>query len=238
MKKKLLEVNRMNVFYDKTQVLWDLSLDVEESEIVMIGGSNGAGKSTFLKTISGLLKPQSGLIRFKGDRIEGLQAHTLVDRGISLIPEGGRVFPQMTVRDNLMLGCYLNKNDNSNKLRLNWVLELFPDLAKKENQYAHTLSGGQRQMLATGIGLMSQPQLLMIDEPSSGLAPFLVKHLLSMIKEIRNSGLTVLLVEQNVRAALNTADRGFILENGRIILEGTSKYLKNNEHVIKAYLGG
>jgi branched-chain amino acid transport system ATP-binding protein len=233
----LLEVSGLNVSYSKTQVLWDLSIAIEKGEIVMIAGSNGAGKSTLLKTIVGLIPPQRGTIRFKEKNINGLPTHTLVAQGISLIPEGGRVFPGMTVSDNLDLGMYQERGLKNKQETQEWVYQLFPVLRERKKQYASTLSGGQRQMLAVAIGLMSRPELLLIDEPSSGLAPLLVKNLLNMIEQIRETGVTILLVEQNVRAALGISDRGYVLENGRRILEGTNEELRTNEHVKKAYLG-
>jgi branched-chain amino acid transport system ATP-binding protein len=233
----LLEVSELNVAYSKTQVLWDLSIAIEEGEIVMIAGSNGAGKSTLLKTIVGLIPPRTGVVRFKDRKINGVPTHTLVREGISLIPEGGRVFPGMTVSDNLDLGMYQERRTEKKLETRQWVYQLFPILRERKNQYAKTLSGGQRQMLAVAIGLMSRPDLLLIDEPSSGLAPMLVKNLLNMIREIRDRGVTILLVEQNVRAALGIADRGYVLENGRMMLEGTNQELRSNEHVKTAYLG-
>jgi len=233
----LLDVSGLNVAYSKTQVLWDLSIGIERDEIVMIAGSNGAGKSTLLKTISGVITPLTGTIRFKDREIEGLPAHTIVVQGISHIAEGGRVFPTMSVGENLDLGGYRETSLKRKQETLEWIYGLFPVLKERRKQYAKTLSGGQRQMLAVAIGLMSHPELLLIDEPSSGLAPVLVKNLLNMIKEIRNTGVTILLVEQNVRAALRISDRGYVLENGRMMLEGTSEELRTNAHVKKAYLG-
>jgi len=233
----LLDITGLNVSYGKTRVLWNVSLGIESLEIVVVAGSNGAGKSTLLKSICGVKDTDGGTICFNGMRIDGLPTHRIVSQGISLIPEGGRVFPSMTVEENLDLGGYQERSIDRKQKSIEWVFQLFPVLREKRNQRARTLSGGQRQMLAVGIGLVPHPKVLLIDEPSSGLAPKLVKSLFRMIEEIRTKGIAVLLVEQNVRAALEIAERGYVLENGRMILEGTSKDLKTNDHVKKAYLG-
>jgi len=233
----LLEVEKINVAYGKAQVLWEVSLAVAPAEIVIIAGSNGAGKSTLLKTIIGILKPVSGTVRFSGEKINGMSPYNVVARGISLIPEGQKVFPHLSVKDNLEMGGYLVKSREGREEAVNEVYQLFPDLHKKRNDFARTLSGGQRQMLAVGIGFMSRPQLLLVDEPSCGLSPLMLQYLLEMIGKVREKGLSVLLVEQNIRSALKIADRGYVLENGRIILEGSVDSLKSNEYVKEAYLG-
>ncbi|MEW6275298.1 MAG: ABC transporter ATP-binding protein [Bacillota bacterium] len=233
----LLEVEKINFSYGKTRVLWDISLTVAPAEIVIIAGSNGAGKSTLLKTVVGLCKPVSGTIKFDGERIHGMPPFDLVARGLTLIPEGNRVFPHLSVSDNLELGGYLVKSKESKEEVLREVYQLFPDLYKKRNEPARTLSGGQRQMLAIGMGMMSRPKLLLIDEPSCGLSPLMLQYLLAMIKKLSEKGLSILLVEQNIRSALKIADRGYVLENGKIILGGTGEFLKTNAYVRKAYLG-
>ncbi|MCZ7663175.1 MAG: ABC transporter ATP-binding protein [Thermoleophilia bacterium] len=233
----MLRVENLCAGYGPTRVLWDVGLAVEEHETVIIAGSNGAGKSTLLKCIAGVMEPQAGAITFKEQRIEGRPAYDLVARGLSLIPEGGRVFPHMSVADNLQMGAHLLRDRAARQAALDSVYHLFADLYEKRNQYARTLSGGQRQMLAIGIGLMSRPALLMVDEPSSGLSPLLVGYLMDMLTKVTDSGLSVLLVEQNIRSALEIADRGYVMENGRIIMEGTSSALKENDFVREAYLG-
>ena len=233
----LLEVERLDVAYDKVQILWDVSLNIDSSEIVIIVGPNGAGKSTLLKAITGIVAPHKGSIRFKGHDLVGLPTHEVVGKGVSLIPAGAQIFPGMTVSDNLYLGNYQDRKRDEREDTLEWIYGLFPVLREKKSQIAGTLSGGQRQMLALGIGLMSRPDILLIDEPSSGLAPKLVSQLMGIIRQIRKSGLTVMLVEQNVHAALTVADRGYVLENGRITFQGDKQALSSDEHVREAYLG-
>jgi branched-chain amino acid transport system ATP-binding protein len=233
----MLEVNKINVFYGDAQALWDVTFKVDKGEIVTIVGANGAGKSTTLKTIGGVLRPRPGEITFLGKRIDALPAHKTVEEGIAHIMEGRRLFPYMTVQENLELGAYNPKAWMKRKETLEWVYELFPILKERKDQLAGTLSGGEQQMLAIGRGLMSMPKLLMLDEPSLGLAPKLVMQVFDIIKKINEQGITILLVEQNVQHALTLADRGYVLENGRIAMEGTGEELLKNPHVKKVYLG-
>jgi branched-chain amino acid transport system ATP-binding protein len=233
----MLKVNKIKTFYGKVGVLWDVSLNVDEKEIVALVGSNGAGKTTMLNTISGLLHPASGTLEFLGRRIEGMSPHLIVQLGISHVPEGGKPFPDMTVHENLEMGAYISETWKKKKEMLDHVYHTFPRLKERAGQVAKTLSGGERQMLAMGRSLMSRSRLCMFDEPSYGLAPLLVKELFGFIKTLSEQGITILLVEQNIRHALEVADRGYVLENGRIVLEGESKGLLQNDHVKKAYLG-
>lgn len=233
----MLKINNLKTFYGKVAVLWDVSLRVDESEIVALVGSNGAGKTTMLNTISGLLHPASGTLEFLGRRIEGMSPHRIVQLGISHVPEGGKPFPDMTVHENLEMGAYVSEAWKSKKEMLDRVYLTFPRLKARKGQLARTLSGGERQMLAMGRSLMSRSRLCMFDEPSYGLAPLLVRELFDIIKRLCEQGITILLVEQNIRHALEVADRGYVLENGRIVLEGESKWLLQNDHVKKAYLG-
>jgi branched-chain amino acid transport system ATP-binding protein len=233
----MLEINNINTFYGKAQVLWDVCLRVKESEIVALVGSNGAGKTTLLNTISGILTPASGSIEFLGKRIEGLSPHTIVEMGISQVPEGGRLFTDMTVLENLEIGAYLPHAWRIRKETLAQVYKLFPVLKEREKQLARTLSGGEHQMLAMGRGLMSRPKLCVLDEPSYGLAPMYVEEVFRIIKSLKEQGITILLIEQNVRHTLETADRACVLENGRIVLDGCCEELLESDHVRKAYLG-
>ena len=233
----MLEVKGLDVYYGNIQALRNLSLGVREGEVVTIIGANGAGKTTTLKTIIGLLSPAAGEIRFLGERTDGVRAAQLVRRGLALVPEGRRIFPRLSVLDNLILGSYVRR-DQEVARDLAYVLELFPRLAERRRQPAGTLSGGEQQMLAMGRGLMSRPKLMLLDEPSMGLAPILVKQIFETIKEVNRQGTTILLVEQNARLALKVADRGYVLENGVVALEGSAGELVRNEQVIKAYLGG
>ena len=233
----MLQVRNVCTLYGKAQALWDVSLDVNDAEIVALVGSNGAGKTTLLKTISGQLRPASGSVGFLGRRIDGLPPHLVVELGISHIPEGGRVFSEMTVRENLDMGAYPRTAWNRKKETREKVYGLFPLLKERERQLARTLSGGERQMLAIGRGLMSRPRLCLFDEPSYGLAPLLVAEIFRIIQGLREQGNTVFLIEQNVRRALEIADRAYVLENGRICLEGACGELVQSEHVKKAYLG-
>jgi len=233
----LLTVDKINVFYGDAQALWNVGFKVDKGEIVTIVGSNGAGKTTTLKAISGLLHPNSGVINFLGSRIDNLLPHHIIDLGIAQIPEGRRLFPYMNVLENLEMGAYTRRAREKKKDTLEWVYQLFPILKERKNQLAGTLSGGEQQMLAIGRGLMSRPQLLMLDEPSLGLAPKLVLTVFETVKKINEEGVTVLLVEQNVRHALELANRGYTLETGRIVLEGEGKKLIANEHIKKTYLG-
>jgi branched-chain amino acid transport system ATP-binding protein len=233
----MLEVCDVTTPYDMTQALWDVCLEVNESEIVALIGSNGAGKTALLKTISGLLSPVSGTVTFLGKRIDGLPPHTIVELGISHVPEGGNVFPEMTVYENLEMGAYPLHAWEQKDQTLEQVYQIFPMLKERARQLARTLSGGERQMLAIGRGLMSKPKLCLLDEPSYGLAPLLVSDIFRIIKELRDQGITVLLIEQNVRHTLETADRAYVLENGRICLEGPCDELLQSDFVRKAYLG-
>jgi len=230
-------MDRINAFYGKVRVLWDLTLKIEEKEIVALVGANGTGKTTTLHTIAGLVHPASGSLEFSGKRIDGMPPYQIVQLGICYIPEGGKPFPDMTVRENLEMGAYPYTTWKNKEETLDQVYQIFPRLKERARQLARTLSGGERQMLAMARGLMSKPKLCMFDEPSYGLAPLLVKVLFQFIRDFREKGMTILLVEQNVRQALEIADRSYVLENGRITLEGESKELLQNDHVKKAYLG-
>jgi branched-chain amino acid transport system ATP-binding protein len=233
----MLAVSDLNVFYGKSQALRDVSLKVEEKEIVALVGINGAGKTTLLNTISGLIRPASGSVEFQGQRIDRLAPHRIMNLGICQIPEGRKLFSDMTVGDNLEMGAYSSKAWKKKKETLERVYRIFPVLKERRGQSARKLSGGERQMVAIGRGLMSVPSLCMFDEPSYGLAPKLFSEVLDVIKQLREQGITILLVEQNVRNTLEVADRAYVLENGRIVLEGTGKDLLQNEQVKTAYLG-
>ncbi len=233
----MLEVSKVNTFYGKVQALWDISLTVGEAEIVALIGANGAGKTTLLNAISGLLQPASGTIEFDGQRIDGLQPHNIVDMGLSHIPEGRRLFTDMSVHENLEMGAYTSRAWKSRHETFERVYKSFPILKERAKQLARTLSGGEQQMLAMGRGLMPMPKLCMFDEPSFGLAPMLVLEVFQVIQSLREQGMTILLIEQNVRHTLEIADRAYVLENGRIVLEGDSKQLLEEETVKKAYLG-
>lgn len=234
----MLTINSMDVFYGAIHALKDISLEVGEGEIVTLIGANGAGKSTILRTISGLLKPKNGTIGFEGKEIAGMAAQDIVRLGISQVPEGRRVFANMSVLENLELGAYVRNDKKEVQEDLEKVFERFPRLLERRRQLAGTLSGGEQQMLVMGRALMSRPRLLLLDEPSMGLAPLLVKELFSIIKEINAGGTTVLLVEQNAHLALSIAHRAYVLETGRITLAGEAKALAASEEVRKAYLGG
>lgn len=233
----MLEVNKLNTFYGQIQALWDVSIKVNETEIVALIGANGAGKSTLLHTISGLIRPTSGSITFLGQRIDGLSSHIIVELGISHIPEGRRLFTDMSVRENLEMGAYPSRAWKQKEGTLEQVFTVFPRLKEREKQLARTLSGGEQQMLAMGRGLMSRPKLCIIDEPSNGLAPKLVLEVFQVIESLREQGITILLIEQNVRHTLEIADRAYVLENGRVVLEGSCGECLESEHVRKAYLG-
>lgn len=232
----MLSVKDMNVYYGAIHALKGVSIDVQEGEIVTLIGANGAGKSTILKTLSGLLKPKSGEIRFLDKSIAGLAAQTIVKNGISHCPEGRRVFANMSVEENLNLGAFLRK-DKEVKKDLDSVYERFPRLLERRKQLAGTLSGGEQQMLAIGRALMARPKLLLLDEPSMGLAPLLVKEIFNIIEEIHQTGTTVLLVEQNAHQALKIADRAYVIETGKIVLSGTAAELADSDEIKKAYLG-
>jgi len=233
----MLEAKNVKTFYGKVGVLWEVSFKVDENAIIALVGSNGAGKTTVLNTISGLLRPASGSLEFLGRRIDGMSPHEIVKLGISYVQEGGKPFPDMTVHENLEMGAYISETWKKKKETLDQVYQIFPRLRERSGQLARTLSGGERQMLAMGRSLMSRSRLCMFDEPSYGLAPLLVKELFDFIRRLREQGITILLVEQNVRNALEIADRAYVLENGRIVLEAESKKLLENDHIKKAYLG-
>jgi len=234
----MLQVTDLNVFYGAIHAVKDISLEVADGEIVTLIGSNGAGKSTTLRTISGLLKPKSGKIIYDGEDITGVAAHKLVGKGLIQVPEGRHVFSNMSVMENLELGAYLRKDKEGIKKDMDEAFEKFPRLLERKGQIAGTLSGGEQQMLAMARALMSKPKLLLLDEPSMGLAPLLVKEIFNIIKEINAVGTTVLLVEQNANMALSIADKAYVLETGRIVKAGTARELAASEDVQKAYLGG
>lgn len=234
--KELLKITNLNAGYGKVIVLRDVNLQINEGEIVAVIGPNGAGKSTLLKNISGLIQPTSGKIIFKDQDITGHPAHKAAGAGISFVPEGGRPFPNMTIYENLCIGAYTRRENLKTNI-LDDIFELFPILKERQKQYARTLSGGQKQMLAIGRGLASRPSLLMLDEPSLGLAPILVKEIYEKLQKLRNFGLTVLLVEQDTSHALKLADRGYVLENGVVCMEGNGTELAHSEHIKTHYLG-
>lgn len=233
----MLDVCDVTIPYEMTQALWDVCIEVNESEIVALIGSNGAGKTALLNVISGVLHPVSGSVEFLGSRIDDLPAHVIVEMGISHVPEGGKVFPEMSVYENLEMGAYPIHAWNQKEKTLELVYDVFPILKERAGQLARTLSGGERQMLAIGRGLMSMPRLCLLDEPSYGLAPMMVSEIFRIIRDLREQGITVLLIEQNVRHTLETADRAYVLENGRICLEGACDELLQSDFVKKAYLG-
>ena len=233
----LLSVQDLHVYYGSIHAIKGVSFEVNEGEIVTLIGANGAGKSTTLNTISGILKPRSGNIEFEGNSIVGVPAHKVISHGMALCPEGRRVFQQLTVEENLEMGGYTRTKDEIAE-SLQDVYQRFPRLKERYKQVAGTLSGGEQQMLAMGRALMSRPKLLMLDEPSMGLAPILVEQIFEIIKELHAAGTTILLVEQNARMALSTADRAYVLETGNISMNGDAKDLLHDERVRKAYLGG
>ena len=233
----ILKVEDLNVYYGAIHAVKDVSFQVNEGEIVTLIGANGAGKSTILKTVAGLLSPRTGTIQFMNEQLGSIRPHKIVTRGLALVPEGRAIFQQMSVKDNLKMGAYTRpagEMDDS----IAEVYDRFPRLAERKNQIASTLSGGEQQMLAIGRALMSKPKLLMLDEPSMGLAPILVDQIFDIIQELNQRGTTILLVEQNAQMALSVAHRGYVLETGRIVAADTGTQLKNNESVKKAYLGG
>jgi branched-chain amino acid transport system ATP-binding protein len=234
----MLKIEDINVYYGAIHALKGISVEVKEGEIVTLIGANGAGKSTILRTISGLLRAKTGNITFEGKSIASVAAEDIVRLGISQVPEGRRIFANMTVEENLEMGAYIRKDKAGIRKDIDKVFERFTRLGERRTQVAGTLSGGEQQMLAIGRGLMSQPRLMLLDEPSMGLAPLLVKEIFSIIKEINASGTTILLVEQNAHMALSIAHQAYVLETGRITLAGTAKDLAASEAVQKAYLGG
>jgi branched-chain amino acid transport system ATP-binding protein len=233
----MLEVKNICTGYGGIQVLWDVSLEVKDGELVALVGANGAGKSTLLKTIAGILRQSSGQISFESKRIESLPASAVVARGLALVPEGRRVFPYMTVRENLEMGAYTVKSQEEAQANLERVFGLFPKLKERQKQLAGTFSGGEQQMLVIGRALMSKPRFLMLDEPSLGLQPTIVANVFESLAILHAQGVTMLLVEQNVRKSLQIAQRGYVLEHGRVVLAGDSKSLLADEGVRRAYMG-
>ena len=233
----MLRIDNLRVNYGGIEAVKDISFEVPEGKIVTLIGANGAGKSTTLRAIAGLVKPASGRIHLQAEDITALSPDRIVSKGITLVPEGRRVFPDLTVLENLKIGAYLRSDKEGIAHDLDWVYELFPRLKERSWQAAGTLSGGEQQMLAVGRALMSRPKLMMMDEPSLGLAPLIVREIFEIIKEINRQGVTILLIEQNANMALQTADLGYVLETGRITLSGPGKELMANEAVKKAYLG-
>ncbi len=233
----VLEVDGLHVFYGAIHAIKGISFKVDKGKVITLIGANGAGKTTTLSTIVGLVKSKRGRIIFEDKEIQNLPPHTINRLGISLVPEGRRIFPNLTVMENLMMGAYNRKDKEGIKQDLEWVFSLFPRLAERKNQLGGTLSGGEQQMLAISRALMNRPKLLMMDEPSLGLAPILVEEVFEIIKKLNSEGITILLVEQNAVGALNISHYGYVLETGSITLEGHSKELLKNEEVKKAYLG-
>jgi len=233
----MLKIEGVDVYYGDVQALWNVSLQVNQGEIVTLVGANGAGKTTTVKTVSGLLKPARGTIEFEGERIDDKPAHEVPARGIAHVPEGRRLFPLMTVKENLEMGAMIPEAKRHREETLEQIYKILPRLKERETQLAETLSGGEQQMLAIGRGLMARPRLLLMDEPSLGLAPILVQQIFDTIRHIHEEGVTLLLIEQNVRRALSVADRAYVLENGRIVLNGSGRELLESDHVKRAYLG-
>lgn len=233
----MLEVQNIHTYYDNIHALKGISLNVNEGEIVTLIGANGAGKSTTLKTISGLTKPREGVVSLHGNPLHTLPAHKIVEQGIIMVPEGRRVFAVLTVLENLEMGAFVRNDKQAIAQDLEKVFALFPRLKERRNQLAGTLSGGEQQMLATGRGLMGRPRILLLDEPSMGLAPVLVDLIFDTIQQLHQQGTTILLVEQNARMALQVADRGYVLQSGEIVLSDSAENLRANESVQKAYLG-
>lgn len=234
----ILHVENLNVYYGAIHAVKGISFDVEEGEVVTLIGANGAGKSTTLNTVAGLLKPREGVVEFEGKSLLGIAPHAIVGKGIALCPEGRRVFLQMSVRENLEMGAFTRTDSAEVAQSLEDVFKRFPRLKERENQVAGTLSGGEQQMLAMGRALMSKPRLLMLDEPSMGLAPILVQEIFDIIEQLHSAGTTVLLVEQNARMALKVADRAYVLETGKVSMSGKASELASDERVKQAYLGG
>ena len=233
----VLKISDLRVSYGGIEALKGISMEVQQGEIVTLIGANGAGKSTTLRAISGLVRPAAGRIEFLGKDITGMDTQKVVEGGISLVPEGRRVFPNLTVLENLKIGAYLRKDDAGIKTDLLEVFDLFPRLKEREWQLAGTLSGGEQQMLAVGRAMMAKPRVMMMDEPSLGLAPLVVRNIFSIITELKKRGMTILLIEQNANAALKCADYGFVLETGRITMQGTGAQLLSDPRVKEAYLG-
>ena len=233
----MLKIDKLNFSYDDLKVLWDIEMEVNEGEIVTVVGANGAGKSTTLKNISRLVAPNSGTISFNGTRLNDLESHQVAELGIIQVPEGRKIFSEMTVVENLRMGSYLKSTRGDREANIERVFNLFPRLKERAKQLGGTMSGGEQQMLAIARGLMCNPKVLLLDEPSLGLAPLLVKFIFEIITEINKQGVTILLVEQNVYQSLRISHRAYVLETGRVVLSGTGEGLLNNEHVRKAFLG-
>ena len=233
----MLEIENLSSAYGMVQILNGVNFKVEEKEIVSIIGPNGAGKTTLVKTIMGFLHPKTGSIKFKGENIDKMSTYEIVKKGLTMIPEGREIFPRMSVEENLQLGAYSIKDKAKIKETKEKVFDIFPVLKKKEKALAQTLSGGEQQMLVICRSLMSNPQLLILDEPSLGLAPIIVEKVLDTVRTINEEGVTILLVEQNIHDSLNVADRGYVLEEGKIVLEGKSRELLSNSHIKEVYLG-
>jgi branched-chain amino acid transport system ATP-binding protein len=233
----MLNITNLDSGYDFLQVLWDVNLTVEKGELVALIGPNGAGKSTTMRTVAGLVKPMGGEVTFNGESIGGLSAHTISRMGISYVSEALNLFTDMSVRENLLLGAYAVKEKETQLETLDYIFELFPRLAERKKQLAGTMSGGERKMLAIARGIMSNPTLMLVDEPSLGLQPNLVYDVFDALLTLIDEGVTILLVEQNVNATLDITDRAYILEQGKIVMEGPSKEMKQNQHVRNAYLG-
>jgi branched-chain amino acid transport system ATP-binding protein len=233
----MLTIDKLNYSYGDMQVLWDIDLQVSEGEIVTVVGANGAGKSTTLKNISRLARPQSGSITFQGNDLKGLEPHDVVELGIVQVPEGRKIFPEMTVLENLRMGSFIKSARPDREINVERVFTMFPRLKEREKQLGGTMSGGEQQMLAIARGLMTKPKLLLLDEPSLGLSPLFVKIIFEIIQEINKQGVTILLVEQNVFQSLKIANRAYVLETGRVVLSGTGSELLSNDHVKKAFLG-
>ena len=233
----MLEVEGLSAAYGRVQVLWDLSLKVDEGEFVALVGANGAGKTTLLRAISGVIRPSTGTITFLGKRIDTAHANDIVNMGLSHIPESRKLFTEMSIKENLEMGAYPRRSWKERRETMKWVFGLFPRLEERSGQLARTLSGGEQQMLAMGRGLMSKPKMVLVDEPSNGLAPKVVSEVFEILQSLHKEGITILLVEQNVRQTLNIADRAYVLENGRLVLQGVCSFLKESDHVRKAYLG-
>jgi branched-chain amino acid transport system ATP-binding protein len=233
----LLQIEKLSFSYGDLRVLWDVDLEVRQGEVVTVVGSNGAGKSTTLKNVSRLVRATHGAVRFQGEDLARLESHQVVERGIVQVPEGRRIFPEMTVVENLRMGSYVKATRADRTRNLERVFTLFPRLAERKTQLGGTMSGGEQQMLAIGRGLMANPRLLLLDEPSLGLSPLFVRNIFDIIREINRQGVTILLVEQNVFQSLRIAHRAYVLETGRVVLTGTGEQLLKDDHIKKAYLG-
>ena len=232
----MLRVDGVSTGYGRVQVLWDLSVNVDEGEFVALIGANSAGKTTLLKTISGVMKPWSGTVTFLDKRIDTMHPNDIVDMGLSHIPESRKLFTDMSIRENLEMGAYPKRSWKERNDTMQWVFKLFPRLEERAGQLARTLSGGEQQMLAMGRGLMSRPKMVLVDEPSNGLAPKVVSEVFEILKSLHAEGITILLVEQNVRQTLQVADRAYVIENGHLVLQGACSFLQQSDHVKKAYL--